>query len=316
MSPVANETLTAWQQNVPFEILERDTSAADRGQGWAITLHWALPLLREILPEEVLDRIKRCRVNSHSAADDDGSFKLINLKDCSEIQNTPTGERWRVNRGKLRLALLEGLDDHIQWDRHVVNIEQHEDLVEIRCSDGETYIADVVIGADGSGSAIRRSLCPENHAVTPLPYRMLGVGTELTGGQVAPLRSIDQLLFQGCESDTGNFLYCSLLEPSTRDTSSCVVQFNISWPKSLDQEEIFSDNVARLAALKRRARGFAPCLKDAIESIPDGTPVSEIVLADWETPHWNRSGRVTLIGDAAHPMLMCKNLSSINLVKG
>jgi 2-polyprenyl-6-methoxyphenol hydroxylase-like FAD-dependent oxidoreductase len=264
----------------------------------------------------VLDRIKRCRVNSHSAADDDGSFKLINLKDCSEIQNTPTGERWRVNRGKLRLALLEGLDDHIQWDRHVVNIEQHEDLVEIRCSDGETHIADVVIGADGSGSAIRRFLCPENHAVTPLPYRMLGVGTKLTGGQVAPLRSIDQLLFQGCESDTGNFLYCSLLEPSARDTSSCVVQFNISWPKSLDQEEVFSDNVTRLAALKRRARGFAPCLKDAIESIPEGTPVSEIVLADWETPHWNRSGRVTLIGDAAHPMLMCKNLSSINLVKG
>lgn len=269
-----------------------------------------------MLPEEVLDRIKRCRVNFQSAGDDDGNFKLINLKDCSEIQNTPTGERWRVNRGKLRLALLEGLDDNIQWDRHVVNIEQHGNLVKVRCSDGDTHSANVVIGADGSGSAIRRFLCPENHAVTPLPYRMLGVGTKLTGEQVAPLRSIDQLLFQGCESDTGNFLYCSLLEPPTRDTSSCVVQFNISWPKSLDQEEVFPDNVARLAALKRRAQGFAPCLRDAIESIPEGTPVSEIVLADWKTPHWNRSGRVTLIGDAAHPMLMCKNRFSVNLITG
>jgi len=253
-----------------------------------------------------MDLIKRCRVNSQAAGDDAESFKLINLKDCSEIQNTPVEERWRVNRGKLRLALLEGLDDDIQWDQHVVNIEYHGNLVKVHCSDGGVHIADFAIGADGSGSAIRKFLCPEKHAVTPLPYRMLGVGTQLTKEQVAPLRSVDQLLFQGCEPGTGNFLYCSLLEPPTRETSSCTVQFNISWPKSPKQEEVFSDNASRLLALKARAQGFAPCLRNAIQSIPEETPVSEVVLADSKTPHWNRSGRVTLIGDAAHPMVMCK----------
>ncbi|KAI4843294.1 hypothetical protein E4T45_08689 [Aureobasidium sp. EXF-8846] len=301
---IANELLTSSQQDIPIKVLERDTSADDRGQGWAITLHWALPLLREMLPQELMDQIKRCRVDSQAPGDDAGSFKLINLKDCSEIQNTPTGERWRVNRGKLRLTLLEGLNDNIHWNRHVVDVEHHEDFAKVHCSDGEIHIADIVIGADGSGSAIRRFLCPEKHAVTPLPYRMLGVRTTLTREQVAPLRSIDQLLFQGCKSDTGNFLYCSLLEPSLRETSSCTVQFNISWPKSPNQEEVFSDNTSRLVALKLRARGFAPCLRDAIEAITEETPVSEIILADWNTPHWKRSGRVTLIGDAAHPMVM------------
>jgi 2-polyprenyl-6-methoxyphenol hydroxylase-like FAD-dependent oxidoreductase len=268
-----------------------------------------------MLPQELMDQIKSCRVNSQAAGDDAGSFKLINLKDCSEIQNTRVEERWRVNRGKLRLTLLEGLNDNIQWNRHVVNVEHHENFAKVRCSDGEIHIADVVIGADGSGSAIRRFLCPEKHAVSPLPYRMLGVGTTLTREQVAPLRSIDQLLFQGCEPDTGNFLYCSLLEPSTRETSSCTVQFNISWPKSPSQEEVFSDNTSRVVALKLRARGFAPCLRDAIEAITEETPVSEIILADWKTPHWNRCGRVTLIGDAAHPMVMCKNTSASNLIR-
>jgi 2-polyprenyl-6-methoxyphenol hydroxylase-like FAD-dependent oxidoreductase len=58
--------------------------------------------------------------------------------------------------------------------------------------------------------------------------------------------------------------------------------------------------------LKFRANGFAPCLRSAIEGITEGTPVSEIILADCPIPHWNSSGRVTLIGDAAHPMVMCK----------
>ncbi|CAD0056134.1 unnamed protein product, partial [Aureobasidium pullulans] len=270
-------------------ILERDTSADDREQGWAITLHWALPLLREMLPQELLDHIERCRVNSQVAEDDAGSFKLINLKDCSEIHSTPLGERWRVNRGKLRLALLEGLDDNILWNQHVDNVEHHEDHVKVHCSDGGTLTADVVIGADGSRSAIRRFLCPEKHAVTPLPYRMLGVGTKLTKEEVAPLRSIDQLLFQGCEPGTGNFLYCSLLEPPTEETSSCAVQFNISWPKSSNNEEVFSDNASRLVALKLRANGFAPCLRSAIEGIAEGTPVSEIILADCQISHWNSS---------------------------
>jgi 2-polyprenyl-6-methoxyphenol hydroxylase-like FAD-dependent oxidoreductase len=207
----------------------------------------------------------------------------------------------------LRLALLQGLHENIQWGQHVENVEHHGDYVRIHCSDGGSHVADVVIGADGSRSAIRKFLCPEQHAVTPLPYRMLGVGTKLTEGQVTPIRSIDPLLFQGCEPGTGNFLYCSLLGPSTMETPSCTVQFNVSWPKSPNNEEVFTDNASKLVALKLRARGFAPCLRNAIESITEETPVSEIILADWQIYHWNSSGRVTLIGDAAHPMVMCKN---------
>ena len=121
---------------------------------------------------------------------------------------------------------------------------------------------------------------------------MLGVGTKLTEGQVTPIRSIDPLLFQGCEPGTGNFLYCSLLGPSTMETPSCAVQFNVSWPKSPNNEEVFTDNASKLVALKLRARGFAPCLRNAIEGITEETPVSEIILADWQIHHWNSSERV------------------------
>ncbi|KAH0331257.1 FAD/NAD(P)-binding domain-containing protein, partial [Aureobasidium melanogenum] len=58
------------------------------------------------------------------------------------------------------------------------------------------------------------------------------------------------------------------------------------------------------AAFKSRARDFAPCLKHVIDDIAEGTPVLEILLADWEPVPWTNSGYVTLAGDAAHPMTM------------
>lgn len=172
--------LTARQQNIPFTILERDKNADMREQGWAITLHWALPLLQDVLPQELMAKLQKCQVNAEVAENDTQDFKLINLEDCSEIFNTPSGERWRVNRSKMRLALLDGLDDSIRWNQHVKSVELRKGFAQVRCEDGRLHFADIIIGADGSNSAIRRFLCLGKHAVTPLPYRMLGVGTKLT----------------------------------------------------------------------------------------------------------------------------------------
>ncbi|KAG9699443.1 FAD/NAD(P)-binding domain-containing protein, partial [Aureobasidium melanogenum] len=297
--------LTAPQQTIPFTILERDTTGDTREQGWAITLHWALPLLENMLPRELIAGIQKCQVNAKVAENDTRDFKLINLKDCSEHFNTSSGKRWRLDRGRLRLALLDGLDGHILWNKHVESIEHQKDVTKLQCSDGTSHIADIVIGADGSRSAIRKFLSPETHAVTPLPFRMLGVRTELTEEQLAPLCAIDPLLFQGSEPGTGNFLYCSLLGAPTQETSTYTVQLNISWPKSSNNEkEVFSDNASRLAAFKLRAQGFDPCLRNPIESIAAGTPVVEITLADREFVPWDGLACVTLVGDAAHPMTM------------
>lgn len=311
-----SKPLTARQRDIPFTILERDTTGDTREQGWAITLHWALPILENMLPQELIAEIQKCQVNAEVAENDIRNFKLINSKDCSEHFNTASGKRWRLDRGKLRLALLDGLDGCILWNKHVESVEHQKDFTKLQCSDGTSHIADIVIGADGSRSAIRKFLCPKTHAVTPLPFRMLGVRTELTKEHLAPLRAIDPLLFQGSEPETGNFLYCSLLRAPTQETSTCTVQFNISWPRSSNNEkEVFSDDASRLATLKLRAQGFHPCLRNPIESIAEGTPVVEITLADREFVPWDSLACVTLVGDAAHPMTMCKKSLCIIMLR-
>ena len=146
--------LTARQQNIPFTILERDGSANIREQEWAITLHWALPLLKEMLPRELIAQIERCQVNFEDAENDTRDFKFINLEDCSEIFNTPSAERWRVARGKLRLALMDGLNSSLRWNQHVEGIEHSGGLIRIRCEDSRLHIANVVIENSAVGTRV------------------------------------------------------------------------------------------------------------------------------------------------------------------
>lgn len=58
-----------------------------------------------------------------------------------------------------------------------------------------------------------------------------------------------------------------------------------------------------LALVKKKASVLADPFKSANLWIPEGTPISFDRLSYWATIPWdNHGGRVTLAGDAAHPM--------------
>lgn len=66
-----------------------------------------------------------------------------------------------------------------------------------------------------------------------------------------------------------------------------------------DKEE----DVSSLANLKAKAETFGEPFKSAFLWIPDGNKLYENNLSYWIPEHWdNKGGRITLIGDAAHPM--------------
>jgi 2-polyprenyl-6-methoxyphenol hydroxylase-like FAD-dependent oxidoreductase len=58
------------------------------------------------------------------------------------------------------------------------------------------------------------------------------------------------------------------------------------------------------------ARSFEAGLRKVVEGIPEDSTVLEIKLQDWPTLKWpTHHGRVTLVGDPAHAMTMCKSIS-------
>ncbi|CAG8088667.1 unnamed protein product [Penicillium olsonii] len=301
------------QKNIPFEIFERDATPEARGQGWAITLHWALEYMFKMLPEETLSRIQDVQVDPDVARHDSGNFLFINLETGEPKYKIPPNRRWRVNRERMRRALLHGIEEHVHWGHRVVGLDlpEGENKARLLFEDGDAVSGRLVVGVEGSRSMVRQILRPDSFNNVPLGINFTGVAVDLTPEEIQPLRDMDPLLFQGCHPQTGVFFWFSMLEtPHVNGTANTAAeryraQICMSWPEEGPDDKVSSTDEGRLMNMKERACGFAPFLEHAVNRIPDGTPVTEIKLADWECLDWNNhDGRVTLAGDAAHAMTM------------
>ncbi|PHH72462.1 hypothetical protein CDD82_5970 [Ophiocordyceps australis] len=294
---------------IPFAVYERDAHIDARGQGWAITLHWALPLIRALLDAETLAALDATQVDAAMGEADTGNFLFLNLATLDPKFRIPPNERRRVNRERLRKALLARVAPHVYWDRQLVGVDEAAHAVTARFDKGSPVDASVVVGADGSNSAVRRLLFPACFANHQLPVRVLGASVSLPLQEAAPLRAIDPLLFHGCHPETGVFLWVSLLEtPATNDSALYRFQVILSWRLNSPDDELPPDDAARVRVMKQRAHGFHPTLRRLVDSIEPDASVMQVVAQDWPPPPpdaWdNRHGRVTLAGDAAHAMTM------------
>lgn len=301
------------QKNIPFEIFERDENASVRGQGWAITIHWALEYLLKMLSPETLARVQAVQVDPGVARNDHGNFLFINLETGEPKYKIPPSVRWRVNREKMRRALLQGIEDHVHWGRRVTGVHLPGSNANLTFADGSIATGKMVVGIEGSRSVVRQVLRPDSFDNFPLPINFTGVAVDLTPEEIKPLRDMDPLLFQGCYPPTGVFFWFSVLEtPQVNgtvgsDSERYRAQICMSWPVYGPADAVAKTDEERLMNMKRRSVGFVSFLQEAVRRIPMGTPVTEIKLADWECLSWdNYGGRITLAGDAAHAMTMCK----------
>lgn len=111
------------KQNIPFEIYERDGDMTTRGIGWGLTLHWSLPAIRAILPDELVARLPEAYVDV--AAIQEGKQSLFPFFDLStgELKaSTPQAreaDRIRVSRQRLRELLADGINIKVCQDTHI-----------------------------------------------------------------------------------------------------------------------------------------------------------------------------------------------------
>ncbi|KAL2210963.1 putative monooxygenase [Sarocladium strictum] len=298
---------------IPFQVYERDANINAREQGWAITIHWALSTLRDVLDESTLVAVDAAQVDPEVGRHDTGNFLFLNLLTLDTKFRIPPNERRRLSREKFRRALYDGVKEHINWGKKLINVETVEDGAGIiaHFEDGSSIEGTMLVGAEGANSQTRQCLVPNAYRNRPIPVRFVGVALKMTPEQVKPLRHIDPLLFQGCHPETGNFLWISMMStPESNgsqgtDDEHFLVQVNISW---LNDDQISTEantNESRLQEMRQRAKDFHPLLREVIYGIPTGTTVIEVVVQDWPCLPWdNRGGQVTLVGDSAHAMSM------------
>ncbi|CAM0141725.1 hypothetical protein VKS41_006073 [Umbelopsis sp. WA50703] len=81
---------------------------------------------------------------------------------------------YEIMRGDLVRVLYDATKDNVEYifGITVERFEQYDDRVEVHFSDGRTDTFDLLVGADGQGSRIRKAILPPD---SPEPYRRLGV---------------------------------------------------------------------------------------------------------------------------------------------
>lgn len=296
---------------IPFLVYERDENVSVRGQGWGLTVHWALPFLRDLLSPEAFFGLEKVQVDPEIGRNDTGNFLFLNLETLEVKYKIPPAQRLRLDREKLRKHLLTEVSQHVNWNKRLVDIKHTEKSVLAIFQDGSEVEGAILIGAEGTNSQTRKFLMPETYKNVRLPVRLIGTGVDFTAEAAKPLRDIDPLLFMGCHPKNENSIWVSILEsPEVNGTKGTDheryrVQFNVSWSYKSADDEVKSTNDERLAQMKYRAKDFHPILRDAVNSIPETANVLEIILQDWPGLGWESHGdRVTLAGDAAHAMTM------------
>ena len=151
---------------IPVTVFERNRTRVDWLQGYRIHInpHGSRALHRSLEPaawQQFVDTVSR----------EDGGFAFLTeqldtlLSIDSELVNhgsTDPAERHHgVSRITLRHVLLTGLDDVIEFDRTFERYEITPDgRVVAYFTDGSSAVGDLLVGADGANSRVRRQLLP------------------------------------------------------------------------------------------------------------------------------------------------------------
>lgn len=302
------------KEGIPYRIFERDESATHRSAGWGLTIHWALPDFKALLPDDLVARLPECFVNRGAVeAGEKGSFTFFDLSTAEPRWQVPAAERIRVSREKLRSLLLTDLN--VQWSKTFTHVETVDGSVRATFSDDTLETGSVLIGCDGANSAVRQILHPEDYHNQQLPIRLLGATVDYHKSSISEILKLDPFFLQGTDPKTDAYLWFSFLETpsdgvdSDDDTYKCQIitswPYRENWLGRADPTDCPNMKTGRLVLMKHLSKSWAEPFHSIVQNIPRDSDVRPIELADWLPRESSGSdGRVMLLGDAAHAMVM------------
>jgi 2-polyprenyl-6-methoxyphenol hydroxylase-like FAD-dependent oxidoreductase len=282
------------QAGVSTVVLERREAPSRLLTGGGFMLwHNAFLALRQIKLDERV-ALAGVEVQVHEfRSDKDRSLARWSVADAARQYGVPAVA---LRRSALNTILMDAAGDAVRLGTRCVDFEQDPDGVTVRLSDGRVERADVLIGADGLRSTVRSAL-RRGHDLPPryAGYTAWQAIAPLRGEKLVPTGTFFNLWGRGGL----RFLYCRLS------------------PEEVYWDAIVSDEVgAGFDTIRNSKRDV---LRDAYRHWPE--PVKTIIArTDDEAilpidifdrvpdpPQSWGTGRVTLLGDAAHPMTL--NLS-------
>lgn len=213
-----------------------------------------------------------------------------------------------IDRLTFRRILASDLDGVFHYDAVVEGFASGDDGVAVRLRDGRSIIGDVLVGADGIGSPVRRQLLPEV-PIIPAPYGALGLfgRSPLDQQTLAGLPEVLSAAFVIARDDGGVMLSFGQCVPRREGDGVAPGYMMLSGgvpPEAVPQPDEWSaDTPARMhAAMCEGVAGWHPAIVGLVQRIDPATLFSHPFRRLNPTPPWP-SSRVTLVGDAINAML-------------
>ncbi|MFZ0565811.1 MAG: FAD-dependent monooxygenase [Chlamydiales bacterium] len=307
-------------------VFERDESPTSRSQGYRISIRsLGMKALAAILAPEIMNRLSTAKV-----ADVGDGFICANEK-MEPFFSIPPGQDAAIQflRSQLRSLLQEGIS--IQWNKHLVMFEDKGNQVIAHFEDGSHATGDLLVGCDGGGSIVRE-LFPAvyGNSLGSIP-KVIDSNRAILGGEIdrtpewdilLPLNKTGLVRFLGPHS---HYMVVCFSERADRSPtvfwafSEEIEDRNAPWYQ-LDQG--FECHKRILDHCKQLMEN-EPWHENLKKLVCD-TPV-ESIMAPWlirttQFPGSNQfpmvpTGRVTLLGDAAHAMPTEKGLGGNNVLE-
>ena len=291
-------------RRIPFTLYERDVNFKTRSQGYGLTLQQASKSTEAFglttLTEGVVSSRHIVHNTEGKVMGEWGMRKWLETTSKKPLRRTNV----HIARQSLRSSLLQQLGGHdqVSWGHQLIDFKETRgkgvDLTFWVGRKIKKAKADLVIGADGIRSSVRKILIGEE--ITPLRYLdcivILGICP------LEKLKNCDHsLLDSATVFQTANGNERIYIMPFSSDA----VMWQLSFP--MKEKEAKRLSVQGTSALKkeacRRAQWHKP-IPQILEAT-DETQVSGYPVYDRKILHPELLGKgekITLIGDAAHPM--------------
>lgn len=274
----ATATLALQKIGVQAEMFERAAELKEVGAGIAL---WVAPY-RALERLGVGEKIRESSAPLKFAAMGFASGKVFQKLDLDKILGSDFNENFIIHRADLHSAILSGLDNNsIHTDHECERIEQNSDGVKVTFKNGKTAEGDLLIGADGFNSVVRKSLFGE----TAVRY----------SGQTCYRGVVDISALQPS-------ILGEIQGTGQRFGIAPINEKRVYWFAAMNAPQGEKDNPAsRREFLLEKYKGWAFGIPEMISATTNNILRNDLVdrqpLKTWT------KGRITLLGDAAHPML-------------